>query len=149
MRVQLFRTDPPSLVAALTEPATVVRYQEAVAAELPGLADRALIRHLRRLTTAASRVLGEGFEGVARADLALADELLSDVLAVATFHGWPLPLEGMGEQELAVEDLPRGLLGADRAADSARVYLLDGTTIAFARARDAGDEADLSGHARA
>ncbi len=45
------------------------------------------------MTTVASRVQVEGFEQVARHDLAGSDELLSDLFAVATFHGWELPIE--------------------------------------------------------
>jgi hypothetical protein len=144
-----WHTSLPALVAALTDAAMLSRYQDAVAEELPSLADRALAKHLRRMTTLASRALAGGFEALASEDLAAADELLSDLLAVATFRGWELPLESVGERELAVEDLPRGLLAADRAADSARVWVIDQQTVALARAREAGDAVDLSGHHRA
>jgi hypothetical protein len=138
MIAEVYRTDPPTLLGALTEPEMLARYQQAVIDELGSLADRPLIGHLRRTSTCAARVAVEGFEAVARDDLAAADELLSDVLAVATWRGWELPLEPQGSRELALEDLPRGLMGADRSPDSARVWLLDGATIALARARTAG-----------
>jgi hypothetical protein len=143
-----WRTSLPDLVAALTDAAMLARYQDAVAEELPSLADRALAKHLRRMTTLASRALGGGFEALARDDLQAADELLSDVLAVATFRGWELPIEPQGERELDVDGLPRGLMAADRAADSARVWVLDPVTIALARSREAGDLVDLSAHPR-
>jgi hypothetical protein len=144
----VWRTALPELVAALTDAAMLARYQEAVAEELPSLADRGLAKHLRRMSTLASRALGSGIEALAQEDVASADELLSDLLAVATFRGWELPLEPLGERELAVEDLPRGLLAADRAADSARVWVIDHETVALARAREVGEVADLSGHPR-
>jgi len=134
MRCQLFRTDPPTLLAALTQETMLVRYQECLAAEIPSLAEQTLIRHLRRLTGYASQVLSSGFETLARNDIQAADELLSDIFAVATFHGW---------------DLPRGLLGADRDPDSARIWLLDGATVALSRARTVTDKVDMTGHNRA
>ena len=146
MLAEVFRTDPPTLLGALTDPEMLARYQQAVIDELGSLADRPLITHLKRTSTCASRVAVEGFEAVARDDLAAADELLSDLLAVATWRGWPLPLEALGRRELAVEDLPRGLMGADRSADSARVWRLDGDTIALARSRAAAEPAPRPAH---
>jgi len=149
MRCQLFRTDPPTLLAALTEEAMLVRYQEFLSQEIPSLAEQTLIRHLRRLSGYASQVLSSGFETLARNDIQAADELLSDVFAVATFRGWDLPLESLGDSEQNLDDLPRGLLGADRNADSARVWLLDGATVALSRARAVSDKVDMTGHNRA
>jgi hypothetical protein len=144
-----WRIDPASLIAALTTPETLARYQDAVAEEIPGLADRALLKHLRRMTTLAARALAGGFDELARDELAAADELLSDLLAVGTYRGWELPLDALGEREVAVESLPRGLLGADQGVESARVWLLDRSLLALARSREAGEAADLSGHHRA
>ena len=138
-----FRTDPPSLVAVLTDVATLERYQETLASETKSLADRALVRHLKRMSTLASPAVAVGFETLARTDLANADELLTDVFAVATWHGWELPVESLGEQELPVDDLPRGLLAADVSTESAQLWMLDGTTVALCRSRKAGDEADV------
>jgi len=149
MRCQLFRTDPPTLLAALTEEAMLVRYQDYLAQEIPSLAEQTLIRHLRRLSGYASQVLSSGFETVARNDLPAVDELLSDVFAVATFLGWDLPMESLGDSDQDLTDLPRGLLGADRNADSARVWLLDGATVALSRARTVSDTVDMTGHNRA
>jgi len=149
MRCQLFRTDPPTLLAALTQETMLVRYQECLAAEIPSLAEQTLIRHLRRLTGYASQVLSSGFETLARNDIQAADELLSDIFAVATFHGWDLPLESLGESDQELDDLPRGLLGADRDPDSARIWLLDGATVALSRARTVTDKVDMTGHNRA
>jgi hypothetical protein len=139
MRCHTYRTDVPALLAALTDADALARWQTAVVDELPGLADRAMVRHLKRLSGAASQAQAEGFERLAEADPALADALLSDLLAVATFHNWPLPLTALGDQDLDLDDHPRGLLGEDTSPDSARVWLLDRETIALARAREAGE----------
>src|SRR5262249_33035995 len=125
--------------SALTDAEALARWQDAAAAELPALADRAMVRHLKKLSAAVSRAQAEGFERLAEAEPALADALLTDLLAVATFHGWDLPLTALGEEELDVEELPRGLLGEDVSPDSARVWLLDRETIALARTREAGE----------
>lgn len=146
MRCTCYRTDPPSLVAVLTDPETLNKYQEAVATEAKSLADRALVKHIKRMSTLASQAMAVGFETLARTDLAGADELLTDLFAVGTWHGWELPIESLGEQELPVDDLPRGLLAADTGTESARLWMLDGRTIALCRSRQAGDEADLPQH---
>lgn len=140
-----YRTDPPSLVAALTDSATLERYQEALAAEVKSLADRALIKHLKRMSTLASHATALGFDALARTDLAGADELLTDVFAVGTWHGWDLPIESIGEQDLPVDDLPRGLLAADAGSESAHLWMLDGRTIALCRSRQAGSDVDKVG----
>jgi hypothetical protein len=149
MRCHCYRIDPPTLLAALTDAPLLAQYLDALAVEIPSLAEQSLIRHLRRLSGLASQVQGAGFEHLARADVQAADELLSDVFAVATFHGWELPLEDLGESEQVVDDLPRGLLGADVHPDSARLWLLDGSTLALSRSRAVRDEVDLSTHPRA
>ena len=138
-----YRTDPPSLVAFLTESETLARYQEAMVTEIKSLADRALVKHIKRMSTLASAVQAHGFEALARVDLPGADELLTDVFAVATWHAWELPAENIGNQELSVDDLPRGLLAADAGTESARLWMLDGTTNALTRSRVCGDEADM------
>lgn len=146
MRCTCYRTDPPTLVAALTDPETIARYQEALAVEAKALADRALLKHVKRMSTLASQVLAGGFETVARNDLAGADELLTDLFAVGTWHRWDLPVEDLGEQDLPVDDLPRGLLAADQGVESARLWMLDGTTVALSRSRESGDEAEMPRH---
>ncbi len=146
MRCTCYRIDPPSLVSALTDLDTLVRYQDQLAAEVKTLADRALIRHLKRMSTLASQVQAHGFEVVARHDLEGADALLTDVFANATWYGWNLPIESLGEQDLPVDGLPRGLLAADATPDNARLWLLDGRTLALSRDRAAGEEADLDHH---
>lgn len=146
MHCTCYRIDPPSLVAALTEPVLLARYQEQTAEEVRSLADRALLRHLKRMSTLASQVMAHGFETVARHDLEGADALLTELFSVATWHGWALPIEDLGTQDLPVEDLPRGLLAADATPDNARLWLLDGRTLALSRDRAAGEEADLEHH---
>ena len=146
MRCSCYRIDPPSLVSALTEVPFLARYQEQSATEVKSLADRALLRHLKRMSTLASRAMSEGFENLARQDLEGADALLTEVFAVATWHGWDLPIEVLGEQDLPVEELPRGLLAADQTPDNARLWLWDGRTLALSRDRASGNEADLEHH---
>jgi hypothetical protein len=143
-----YRIDPPTLVAALTDAEVLARYQANVGDEVPSLADRAMVVHLRRMSTLASRVVVDGFERVAEQDPAAADALLTDLFAVATYRGWEVPAEALGERELAVEGLPRGLLGADAAPDGAQLWLIDQETVALARSREADDQADMSNHAR-
>jgi hypothetical protein len=143
MRCTTYRIDPPSLVAALTSLETLNRYQETVAEEVKSLADRALVKHLRRMSTLASAAMAHGFESLARVDLPGADELLTELFAVGTWHQWELPIERLAEEDLAVEDLPRGLLAADIGQESAKLWLLDGRTLALSRSRESGDEAEL------
>ncbi|MBA2479806.1 MAG: hypothetical protein H0V44_04015 [Planctomycetes bacterium] len=139
-----YRIDAPTLVAALTQVDMLVRYEGAIGDEIPSLADRSLVRHLRRMSTLASRAMASGFDRLASDDEAAADELLSDVFAVATYRGWPLPIADLGEREVDVAGMPRGLLGADVSSESASVWLIDPATIALARTREAGDVADLA-----
>ena len=82
------------------------------------------------------------------ADPGAADELLTDLFAVATWRSWPLPLEMIGERDLPVDDLPRGLLGQDAGTDGAKLWLLDDETLALSRDREADDVADMGGHPR-
>ncbi len=141
MRCACFRTDPPVLLAALSDAALVQRWLDQTADEVKGLADRALVDHIRGLTRIACEVLGDGFERVAERDPHAADALLSDLFAVATWHQWDLPIEALGDLDLPVEDLPRGLLAADQAREGAHVWLLDDHTVAIARVRVAGAQA--------
>jgi hypothetical protein len=139
---QRFRTEPAALIAALTAPELVQRWSDAVAAELPSLADRRLLVHLRRLLAVVRQAQTDGFAIVARRDPAAADELLTDLFAVARWQGWELPLTPLPDAELDPTGRPRGLLGADPGRDGAGVWILDPSTIAFARLRDSGDEAE-------
>ena len=143
MRCETFRTDPATLIAALSEPALLQRYLDAQQAELPSLADRDMTAFLRRMAALAGEALGTGMTALARRDAAHADALLTDLFAVATWHGWELPIERLGEAEAEPE--ARGLLGADVATDGATLWLIDHATIALARARQAG-EADWHSH---
>jgi hypothetical protein len=140
MRCHCYHVDQPSLLTALTDEALIAKYQSAIGDEIPSLADRALIRFLRKQITLATRALSEGFDRLAEQDTAAADELLTDLFAVATWHGWELPIESLGERELPVEEIPRGLLGADTASDGAKLWVIDHETIALSRDRIA-DEA--------
>jgi hypothetical protein len=145
MQCACFRIDPPTLVSALCDASFLARYLDDIGAELPGLADRGMVIHLRRMSTLASRVLSSGLERLAAEDPGAADALLSDLFAVATYRGWPLPVSALGLRELAVEGLQRGLLGADQAADGARLWLVDPETLALARTREADVLSDRSG----
>lgn len=148
MRCHCYHVDQPSLLTALTDEALIARYQNAIGDELPSLADRGLVRFLRKQTTIASRALTDGFDRLAEQDTAAADGLLTDLFAVATWHGWELPIESLGERELPVEELPRGLLGADTATDGAKLWVIDHETIALSRDRQADDVPHMEGHHR-
>lgn len=147
MRCHCYHVDQPSLLTALTDEAFIARYQSALADELPSLADRGLVRFLRKQNTIATRALTDGFDRLAEQDTAAADGLLTDLFAVATWHGWELPIESLGERDLPIEELPRGLLGADIATDGAKLWVIDQETIALSRDREA-DEPDLESHHR-
>jgi hypothetical protein len=108
---------------------------------LPSCADRALITHLRQLDAVANKVRTAGFDAVAAQDPAAADALLSDLLAVATYDRWDVPAEHLGEDDLPVDGLPRGILAADGSKEGAKVFVLDEQTIAIARERAAGEVA--------
>jgi hypothetical protein len=141
MRVTVFRADPPTLLAALSDAPLVQRWLAQQEEDLKSLVERALLTHIRQLTTIASRILAEGVERVAEQDTAAVDAFLSDAFAVATWHGWELPLESLGELDVPVEELPRGLLGADRSREGAQVWLLDDQTVAIARNRTVSADA--------
>ena len=140
MRCHCYHIDQPSLLTALTDEALMAKYQSTIGDEIPSLADRALISFLRKQVTLATRALSEGFDRLAEQDTAAADELLTDLFAVATWHGWELPIESLGERDLPVEEIPRGLLGADTSSDGAKLWVIDHETIALSRDRVA-DEA--------
>jgi hypothetical protein len=135
-------------MAALTDEALLTRYQTTIGDELPSLADRGLVRFLRKQSTLVSRALSEGFDRLAEQDIVAADGLLTDLFAVATYHGWFLPLEALGERDLPVEELPRGLLSADMSTDGAKLWVIDVDTIALTRDREADEEPDMSTHHR-
>jgi hypothetical protein len=139
MRCSIYRADPEALVAALTQADLIERYQQRLADELPSCADRALITHLRQLDAVANKVRTSGFDGVAAQDPAAADALLSDLFAVATYDRWDVPAEHIGEDDLPVDGLPRGILAADGSKEGAKVFVLDDSTIAISRNRSAGD----------
>lgn len=109
------------------------------------MADRPLLAHLKRLNLTASSILGCGFARAARLDPQAVDALLSDVFAVATWRGWPLPIEAEAEQEVIIDGVPRGLLGVD-TSPGAGVWRIDHRTLALARQCQAADQADWSSH---
>lgn len=143
MRCETFRTDPATLIASLSEPALLQRYLDAQQAELPSLADRGMTAFLRRLGAQAVEAQAVGMTMLARRDPVQADALLTDLFAVATWHGWDLPIQRLGEADADVG--VRGLLGADTATDGATLWLIDHATVALARMRQAG-EADWHDH---
>jgi hypothetical protein len=140
MHVVRYRTDLPALVAALTASELLARYQAAAAAELESLADQAQVRHVRRMVGLAAAAQG-GFDRVARRDPAAADALLTELFTVASWHGWELPVTALEPAEVDVDDLPRGLLGAD-PGNGAGLWQLDATTIGLARSLTADATAD-------
>ena len=140
MQLRRYRTDLPSLVAALTAPELLARYLDTAAGELAGLADAAQVRHVRRMTGLAGQAQG-GFDLVARRDPPAADALLTELFAVATWHGWELPIADLGAEETDIDGLPRGLLGCDPGG-GAGLWQLDATTVGLARHLEADRSAD-------
>jgi hypothetical protein len=148
MIVTRYRTDVPTLVAALTDVDHLARYQNALGEELRISAERALADHIKRMSALAGMALAQGFESMARQDTAAADALLTDLFAVATWHGWELPVTPLGETEFDPTGLTRGLLGADGDGAGAALWQVDGATLAFARCRVAIPEARMDDHPR-
>jgi hypothetical protein len=146
MIAEQYRCDIPSLVAALSDPACLARYQQALGDEMPSLADQGLLTHLRRCLGLAGRAAA-GFEILAKTDLPAADSLLTDIFAVATWQGWELPIVAEGQVEVDATTAQRGLLGADPGREGADLFVLDHARIALARQRSAADQAD-PGHWR-
>jgi hypothetical protein len=143
MRLERFRTHPPELVEALVAPEALARYAALATSELEVCADPALSAHLRRMLRLAAQAAGTGLPTLAGASRGEADALLSELLAVLTWAGHPLPLEPLGEAEADPAGLPRGLLGADEAGAGAGVWLLDGATVGLARWRGAAERIEL------
>lgn len=137
MRCECYAADPATLVTWLCEPENIRRWQEQNAEELRRLADRRLAEHLRRLDAIASRLAIDGVDLVAQHDAAAADAWLTDAIAVATWQHWEgLPAAALGEQDLPVKGLPRGLLAADDSAEGAGLWLIDDGHFALARWRE-------------
>jgi len=140
VRATVFRCDVATLIAALSATDLVQRWMEQQEIEVKSIVERALITHIRHLTMVASRIHGEGLDRVAAHDCAAADAFLSDAFAVATWHGWELPITTLGDLDMPLETRPRGLLGADRSSEGAQVWLIDRQTVAIARNRVVSDE---------
>jgi hypothetical protein len=139
MRCACYRTDVPALLAALTAEEMLGRYAGALTDELPALADRSLAKLIRQFARLAGQAMAGGFDQLANNDRAAADALLTDLFAVATWNKWELPIEELGERELPVETLPRGLLGADVSRGGASLWLVDDETVALSRSRTIDD----------
>lgn len=146
MRCEVFRTDPAALIACLGGESCLRRYLASQEAEAPALADRPLQAHLRRLNGLAIRALAVGFTDLATGDAAGADALLTDLFAVATWQAWELPVERQADAEVAVESLPRGLLGVDPGQEGAGLWLIDHGRVALARNRSVGEAAWTAHH---
>ncbi|MEK7415538.1 MAG: hypothetical protein AAB263_19715 [Planctomycetota bacterium] len=144
MRCECYRTDPATLVESLSNPDLLNRYLVAQEAELPALADRALVRHIRQMCSLAAHALASGMTEIAKQNPAATDELLSDLFAVATWQRWELPVERLADDELAVDGLPRGLLGADIGHGGASVWVIDHAHVALARSREADEHVERS-----
>lgn len=146
MRCRLLRVEPARLVDALIAPEQLQRYAEAMQHEQSGVAERPMLRFLKQMQAIAARLAAEGRERIEETDPAALDALLTDVLALATWHGWPLPGKDLGERECDLAGARRGLLGADDSEGGARAYVLEDDLVAVVRSREAGDAADLREH---
>ncbi|MFM2090812.1 MAG: hypothetical protein RLZZ127_1301 [Planctomycetota bacterium] len=139
----VLRADPAQLIAALTAPETLERYQERLQSESASLADKGMIAHVRTMARLAAAAQVGGIDALAASDRQAADGLLTDLLAVSLWHGDPLPVERLGESPFDPAGRPRGLLGADRNADGAGLWRADDGTLRFARIRETGDYEDV------
>jgi hypothetical protein len=132
MRATCFVGDLRHLAHCLTAPTLLSAYQETLAAEMPGLADRGMAAHLRRMATLAAAASADP----GAVDPGDADSLRTDVFAVACWQGWELPVVARGEVEVDPA-AARGLAGRDRAPDGAGLWVLGPDRLAFARVRTA------------
>jgi hypothetical protein len=136
MRCECFQADAATLVTALTTNEMIERWRQSAAEELKRLADRRMAEHVRQLDSTAAALLVEGIDLVAARDPASVDAWLTDAVAVGTWNNWELPVVAMGERDLPVEGLPRGLIAADRSAEGAGLWVIDDETFALARWRE-------------
>ena len=123
------------LVAALVNDAVIAPYLAEIERELPGLAEQSLRDHLRSMHALVTQIGVKGFEQAKQDEPAAIDGLLTDMLAVATWHGWPLPLEDLGMHDKDVALARLGLLGYAELGNGAAVYCWDDGLIGLARDR--------------
>jgi hypothetical protein len=150
MQIHRLRVDPAALVAALSGPELLAAWMLQASEEPAGLADAALLRHLAKLRQVAARVQVAGLDHVAVEDHAGVDQLLTDILALALWHGWALPVVDLGTHDGPRPSGPTGILGSNQLGSGAGVWLehlSDGQAIvSFSPCREAGEDADMEPH---
>ncbi len=139
----VLRADLADLITALTDAAALAAYQERIQTESGGLADKGMLAHVRGMARCAAEAQAAGFPALVARDRAAADSLLTDLLAVALWHGDPLPVERLGTSPFDPAGRPRGLLGADQSTDGAGLWRADDGTLRFARIRETGEYEDV------
>ncbi|TVR43098.1 MAG: hypothetical protein EA402_10240 [Planctomycetota bacterium] len=136
---------PEALIAQLASESCLQAYIQVSTEELAGVVEPSLMRHLRQMQDCLQQIMGGGFEVAVASNRQGMDLLLTELLALGTWHGWELPL-----QAAAVRDLPQpapasGLLGTDAQGEGARCWL-QGELVWLSRCREVTDQADMSQH---
>lgn len=142
MSIHHYRVDPNVLVQAITAESVLLPYMQTLEEERSSIVDRELVGHLGRLQRVLARVMTAGLEVAAADDQEGADCLLTDILAVATWNGWHLPVEELDASGYGVpEGRPTGFLGTGATGSGASVWV-EGDHVVLARNRNASTEAD-------
>lgn len=127
------RTD--ELLAALFSGPVVEAYLRELS-EVGGHAEAPMLAHLARMRRLASEGAQRGLAELMREDPAAADALCVDILAVATWHGWELPLSGPAEGTVdPAEVRGRGFFGHGGGEQGAELLRLGDGRWALVRSR--------------
>lgn len=142
---ECFTADRAELVRALTTAPVLDRYRAWLDIDLATQAE-ADQQQLVRQHQAAIMLLGASDPMTSREPTV--DALLTDILAVATWEGWPLPLRDQMAGEVDIGAFPHGLLGLVSAGEGAVLCDLGDDRWALVRARNVGEQADMQTHWR-
>lgn len=141
----LHDADSQRVIDCLLSAETIHAYHLQTESEFAQIVEPSLMRHLRIMQQTAQQIMSGGVELVIAQERSSVDLLLTELFALATWHGWPLPVKAQGEKVLP-PSLPRsGLLGTDARGDGA-VLWLDQGVIYLSRSRMVSDQADMTHH---
>jgi hypothetical protein len=133
--VEVYVGDPAAVINVLVSAENLNRYVAWLEHDAGSQAEASQHAMARHMTGMVSRIGAEGLEAVAAADRPAIDALLTDVFAVATWHGWALPVTPEADSEVSLDGWQRGLLGADANQHGAVLYC-QGQRLALRRSRD-------------
>ena len=131
---EMFRCDG-DLVSALLDPSMTNAYTSALEQEVHQLAEQSLRDHLRQMHRVLAALGAAGVDACRAQMPAELDALLTDIFAVASWHGWQLPVEHLGQHRKDLSQAQRGLLGYDASTGGAELYRCDETLVALVRDR--------------